>query len=144
MELAKNKMKKKAIIISIKGSKLTNKEKQLFLLENPWGLILFKRNITSLIQIKRLIQNVRKLTKDNCFPILIDEEGAAVSRLKNIINHNTSANFFGKLYSINKQLSIKLYKEYLKSLSKSLKYIGVNIKKHGIRHVKSIVGNTIL
>jgi beta-N-acetylhexosaminidase len=127
LELAKNKMKKKAIIISIKGSKLTNKEKRLFLLENPWGLILFKRNITSLIQIKRLIQNVRKLTKDNCFPILIDEEGASVSRLKNIINHNTSANFFGKLYSINKQLSIKLYKEYLKSLSKNLKYIGVNI-----------------
>ena len=98
-------MKKKAIIISIRGSKLTNKEKLLFLHENPWGLILFKRNIISLNQIKLLIQNIRKLTKDNYFPILIDEEGSTVSRLKNIINHNISANYFGKLYSINKQLS---------------------------------------
>ena len=120
-------MKKKAIIISIRGSKLTNKEKLLFLHENPWGLILFKRNIISLNQIKLLIQNIRKLTKDNYFPILIDEEGSTVSRLKNIINHNISANYFGKLYSINKQLSIKLYKEYLNSLCKNLKYIGVNI-----------------
>ena len=43
-------MKKKAIIISIKGLKLTNKEKLLLANENPWGLILFKRNIKSLIK----------------------------------------------------------------------------------------------
>ena len=45
-------MKKKAIIISIKGLKLTSKEKLLLSKEKPWGLILFKRNIKSLIQIK--------------------------------------------------------------------------------------------
>ena len=38
-------MKKKAIIISIKGLKLTKKERNLILKEKPWGLILFKRNI---------------------------------------------------------------------------------------------------
>ena len=40
-------MKKKAIIISIKGTKLSNKEKILLSKEKPWGLILFKRNIKS-------------------------------------------------------------------------------------------------
>ena len=49
-----NKMKKKAIIISIKGFRLTNREKLLFLNENPWGLILFTRNIKSLRQIETL------------------------------------------------------------------------------------------
>ena len=44
-------MKKKAIIISVKGFSLTQKEKLLFLKEKPWGLILFKRNIKSLDQI---------------------------------------------------------------------------------------------
>ena len=120
-------MKKKAIIVSIKGSKLTNKEKLLLLNENPWGLILFKRNIKSLNQIKLLINNIKKFTKDKNFPILIDEEGSTVSRLKNIINHNISANFFGNLYQINKQLGIKLYKQYLISLCKKLKNIGINI-----------------
>ena len=36
---------KKAIIISIKGYKLSKKEKTLLSKEKPWGLILFKRNI---------------------------------------------------------------------------------------------------
>ena len=45
-------MKKKAIIISIKGIKLTPKEKLLLDKEKLWGLILFKRNIKSYDQIK--------------------------------------------------------------------------------------------
>ena len=79
-------MKRKAIIISIKGLKLSKKEKTLLSIENPWGLILFKRNIKSLIQIKSLIKNIKELTKDKNFPILIDEEGSTVSRLSKIIN----------------------------------------------------------
>ena len=84
-------MKKKAIIISIKGYKLTNNEKKLLKYENPWGLILFKRNIKSFIQIKKLIKNIRKFSKNSKFPIMIDEEGKTVSRLSNIINHKLYA-----------------------------------------------------
>ena len=57
-------MKKKAIIISIKGINLTKQEKLLLSKEKPWGLILFRRNINSLIQIKNLIKNIRKYTRD--------------------------------------------------------------------------------
>ena len=120
-------MKKKAIIVSIKGFSLTDKEKLLFLEEKPWGLILFKRNIKSVDQIKFLIKKTRKLTKDKNLPILIDEEGATVSRLRNIINHNISASNFGKLYEINDKSCIKIYKNYLNSLCKILKNIGINI-----------------
>ena len=120
-------MKKKAIIISIRGSILTNKEKLLLSKEKPWGLILFKRNIKSLSQIKSLIKKIKKLTKDSNFPILIDEEGSTVSRLKNVIYHNFYANFFGNLYSIDKSLSINLYKKYINSLCKILRNIGINI-----------------
>ena len=56
-------MRKKAIIVSIKGFKLSKNEKRLFSKEKPWGLILFKRNIKSLNQIKKLIINIKKLTK---------------------------------------------------------------------------------
>jgi beta-N-acetylhexosaminidase len=120
-------MKKKAIILSIKGAKLSNKEKLLLAKEKPWGIILFKRNITSLNQLKLLIKKIKKTTKDNNFPILIDEEGSIVSRLKKFINHNINANFFGKLYLINKRLSVQLYKNYLNSLCKNLKDLGINI-----------------
>ena len=66
-------MKKKAIIISIKGYQLTLKEKNLLTLEKPWGLILFKRNVKSLEQITKLIKKIRKIAKDKKFPIMIDE-----------------------------------------------------------------------
>ena len=46
-------MRKKAIIISLKGYKLSKKEKLLISKEKPWGLILFKRNIKSLDQVKK-------------------------------------------------------------------------------------------
>ena len=62
-------MKKKAIIISIQGTSLTKKEKFLLSNEKPWGLILFKRNIKTFNQIKNLISDVKKLTKDDKFPI---------------------------------------------------------------------------
>ena len=112
-------MKKKAIIISIKGYKLSNKEKLLLSKEKPWGIILFKRNIISFYQLQKLIIDIKKMTKDKKFPVLIDEEGSSVSRLRNIFNHNIDANYFGNLYEIDKKVALKLYTNYLEALCKS-------------------------
>ena len=139
-------MKKKAIIISIKGQKLSKREKQLLFNEKPWGLILFKRNIKSLQQIKNLIKEIKKLTKDLNFPILVDEEGVTVSRLKNIINHRIDVNYFGDLYKIDKKIATILYKNYLASLCNHLKSIGININTIPVLDVlrnntSKIIGN---
>ena len=120
-------MKKKAIIISIKGLKLSKKEKILLSKEKPWGLILFKRNIISFDQIKKLVIEIKKITKDKKFPIMVDEEGLSVSRLSNIIHHNIKANYFGSLYKINSNVAQILYEHYLDSLCLNLKEIGINI-----------------
>jgi beta-N-acetylhexosaminidase len=120
-------MKKKAIIISIKGLQLSKKEKVLLSKENPWGLILFKRNIKSVYQIQKLIKDIKKCTKDKKFPILIDEEGMKVSRLVDILSHKVNANFFGSLYKKDKKTATSIYKIYLRSLCNNLKKIGINI-----------------
>ena len=138
-------MKKKAIIISIKGYKLSRKEKILLSKEKPWGLILFKRNIKSLNQIQRLIKDIKRLVRDKKFPILIDEEGLKVSRLSNILNHNLNANFFGSLFKIDKNIAISLYKMYLSLLNAILKRIGINVNTIPVLDVKrknthSIIG----
>ena len=83
-------MKLKALIVSIKGTKLTKREKILLKKERPWGIILFKRNLKSFTQIRNLTNQIKKITKNRKFPIMIDEEGSSVSRLKEIINHNFS------------------------------------------------------
>ena len=116
-------MKKKAIIISIKGHKLLKKEKNLLRNEYPWGLILFKRNIKSLVQLKNLIKKIRKLTKDSQFPIMIDEEGRSVSRLSELITHDFSQKFFGDIYKSQPRISVAIYKTYINNLCKILNLI---------------------
>ena len=120
-------MKKKAIIISIKSYKLSIREKNLLATIRPWGLILFKRNIKSLNQIKKLIFNIRKITKDSKFPIMIDEEGKTVTRLIKIIKHEVSQKLFGDLYKSNPKVGEKVYINYINNLCKYLKNIGINI-----------------
>ena len=120
-------MKKKAIIISIKGYQLTLKEKNLLAFEKPWGLILFKRNVKSLVQIKKLIKKIRKITKDKKFPIMIDEEGGKVSRLNKIMNHSVTQKKFGELYETDSKLALTIYKNYINNLTKFLKNVGINI-----------------
>ena len=120
-------MKKKAIIISIKGYYLSTKEKMLIKNEKPWGLILFKRNIKSLRQVIELIKKIRKFSKDSKFPIMIDEEGETVSRLSKIINHNFSQKLFGDMYKDNPKVALIVYKNYINNLTVLLKKIGINI-----------------
>ena len=119
-------MRQKAIIISIKGTKLSRREKNLISEEKPWGIILFKRNLKSFNQIRKLTSQIKILTKNRKFPIIIDEEGGKVSRLSKIINHKISAKIFGDLYRINKKFCFKLYKHYIDSICKILKKLGIN------------------
>ncbi len=120
-------MKCKALIISIKGTKLSKKERVLISREKPWGVILFKRNLKTVNQIKKLTSTIKSITKNNNFPILIDEEGQNVSRLRNIINHNINSESFGKIFKDNKDFCKSVYKHYIFSISKILKELGINI-----------------
>ncbi len=120
-------MKLKPLIVSIKGIKLTKKEKILLKKEKPWGIILFKRNLKTFTQIKDLIIQIKAFSKNKNFPIIIDEEGSSVSRLKGLINHDISSNFFGNLYKKDKFFSLKILKLYISSLSSILKNLGFNI-----------------
>ena len=120
-------MKLKPLIVSIKGIKLTKKEKILLKKEKPWGVILFKRNLKTFTQIKDLIIQIKAFSKNKNFPVIIDEEGLNVSRLKGLINHNISSNFFGSLYKKDKFFSLRILKLYISSLSSILKDLGFNI-----------------
>ncbi len=120
-------MKKKAIIISLKGKFLSKKEKILLNSEKPWGVILFKRNIFSLKQTQNLIKEIKKYSNNRKFPILIDEEGSTVSRLINILSHKLNAKYFGNIYEKDKKSAVFIYRNYIKSLCKILKKIGFNV-----------------
>ncbi len=119
---------RKAAIISIAGYKLTKNEIKLLKVEKPWGVILFKRNIFSFEQTKKLTKDIRKCFNDEFYPILIDEEGGKVSRLSNLFSTKEfSQNFFGNIYENDKKKGILIYKYYLETISNILNEMGINI-----------------
>ena len=49
-------------------------------------MILFTRNIKNIKQTFKLTSSIKRIFNDKKYPILIDQEGGRVNRLKNIIS----------------------------------------------------------
>lgn len=64
------------------GAVLTAAERDFFRDARPWGFILFGRNVESPDQIRALVAALRETLGDAAAPVLIDQEGGRVSRLK--------------------------------------------------------------
>ncbi len=70
----------RAFITGLSGPSLTAAERQFTQEADPWGLILFKRNVTTPDALRRLIGDFRDAVGRHA-PILIDQEGGRVQRL---------------------------------------------------------------
>jgi len=71
----------KAAIFSVKGAVLSDDEAALFRESNPLGFILFARNCENPTQLKTLVNSLKETLGRDC-PIMIDQEGGRVQRLK--------------------------------------------------------------
>jgi len=119
---------RRSFITGIKSTTLSVKEKRFLQQYKPWGVILFSRNILSLKQAKKLTDQIKKIFKDKNYPILIDQEGGRVNRLKKIFNADLlTGELFGKLYLKDKKKFYNYYKIFIKQTSLLLKLIGANI-----------------
>src|SRR4051794_33326636 len=70
-----------AFITGLAGPPLPQDEWQFLRETQPWGFILFKRNIQSPAQVAELVRECRAALKDSGAPVLIDQEGGRVQRL---------------------------------------------------------------
>ena len=119
---------RRSLIVGIKSTKLSNKEKIYLRKYKPWGVILFTRNIKNIKQSLKLTTSIRRIFNDQKYPILIDQEGGRVNRLKNIISFdNLTSELFGKKYKKNNKEFKFFYKLFIDKTSYLLKLIGVNI-----------------
>ncbi len=119
---------RRSFIVGIKSTKLLLKEIEFIKKYKPWGIILFSRNIINIKQAKKLTLSIRKIFKDSKYPILIDQEGGRVNRLKNIISFsNLTSEFFGKKFISKPNEFIFFYNLFIDKTSYLLKLIGVNI-----------------
>lgn len=72
----------KAFIAGCEGHVLSAQERDFFRAEQPWGFILFGRNIAEPDQVKALTDSLRDCAGRADTPILIDQEGGRVRRLR--------------------------------------------------------------
>ncbi len=72
----------KPVVIGVAGTSLTDAEQELIAVQNPFGLILFRRNCVDPAQVQKLTSDFRALVQRGDAPVLIDEEGGRVARLR--------------------------------------------------------------
>jgi beta-N-acetylhexosaminidase len=73
----------KAVILGVGGLELTVEERALYSDVQPWGFILFGRNIGEANQIADLVASLRDTVHGNRHaPVLIDQEGGRVQRIR--------------------------------------------------------------
>ena len=68
-------------IFGCAGTALAAEERDFFRDIQPWGFILFGRNVADPDQIRRLVADLRETVGDSSAPVLIDQEGGRVARL---------------------------------------------------------------
>ena len=71
----------KALITDVTGLSLTPQEREFLRDADPWGFILFKRNIGTPEQVRALVESMRETVGRADAPVLIDQEGGRVQRL---------------------------------------------------------------
>lgn len=69
-------------IFGIQGQSLTASERDFFKDSQPFGFILFGRNVAQRDQLRALTDDLRSLTGRDQLPILIDQEGGRVARMQ--------------------------------------------------------------
>lgn len=71
-----------AAILGCGGTALTTEEMDFFRVADPVGLILFQRNCETPNQVRQLVDDFRRAVDREDAPVLIDQEGGRVARLR--------------------------------------------------------------
>jgi beta-N-acetylhexosaminidase len=74
-------MTARAFITGVSGIALTSDERSFLREAEPWGLIVFKRNIQAPEQLRGLVAGFRDAVGRADAPVLVDQEGGRVQRL---------------------------------------------------------------
>jgi beta-N-acetylhexosaminidase len=120
--------KHKALILSMKGERLLEEERELFAREKPLGFILFSRNIKNKAQVKDLVKELRDAVDNEDAPIFLDQEGGRVARLKEPLwYHPLPAATFGKIAEQNLELAKEACKLNAQLIAYDMINLGINI-----------------
>ena len=118
----------RAAIYGPEGIALTDDERHFFHDAQPAGFILFKRNCENQDQLLRLTDSLRELTGRDDLPILIDQEGGRVARMRPPEwPAFPAAEKFANLYRAAPSSAIEAVRANARALALMLRSCGINV-----------------
>ncbi|WP_291685789.1 beta-N-acetylhexosaminidase [Bradyrhizobium sp.] len=121
-------MSTRAFITGVSGTELNAAEREFIRAQQPWGFILFKRNIDTPAQVTRLVADLRKELGEPDAPVLIDQEGGRVQRLgpPHWPAYPAGA-LFGRLYDIDRALGLAGARLSARLIAADLGALGITV-----------------
>ena len=117
-----------AAIYGFEGLALTEDERRFFRDAEPAGFILFRRNIENPEQLLRLTDSLRELTGRDDVPILVDQEGGRVARMRPPEwPAFPAAEKFADLYQVAPSSAIEAARSNARALGLMLRAVGINV-----------------
>ncbi len=115
-----------AAIFGCEGARLTERERALYREADPLGFILFQRNCESPDQIRALTSEMREAVGRNA-PVLIDQEGGRVRRLKppHWPDHPSAARI-GRLAETSLETAVKAANLHARAIAAMLAPLGID------------------
>lgn len=118
----------KAMILGCAGAELSAEEIALYRDQQPWGFILFARNLKDEAQIRNLVQSMRDAVGRQDAPVLIDQEGGRVQRIRAPMAENyPSGSVLGALFEQDKARGLRAAWLMSRLHAFDLTKLGINI-----------------
>ena len=134
-----------AAIYGLSGPELTAEERAFFRDADAAGYILFKRNCADQTQLLRLTDALRDLAGRDQLPILIDQEGGRVARMKPPEWPSfPAAEVFAQLYQAAPSSAIEAARSNARAIALTLKSCGINVNCLPLLDVRQEGANDII
>jgi len=126
--LSENSRRVSPTIFGLKGTAFSDEEAGFFHAARPWGVILFARNIESRDQLRQLTGSLRDASGNPHLPILIDQEGGRVARLRPpLVRDYPAAGVYRTRYAQDPEAALKAARLGGYLLAADLHDMGINV-----------------
>jgi beta-N-acetylhexosaminidase len=134
-----------ACILGCGGTRLGAEERALFEKAAPFGLILFARNVDNPGQVRALVTEFRRIVGRANAPVLIDQEGGRVQRLKPPHwSDFPAAARYGELYAHDPAKGVAAARLGGRLIAGELTALGINVDCLPVADVRRPEGHSVI
>ncbi len=119
-----------AFVSGCSGLELTTEERRFFRDSQPWGLIVFRRNIDTPDRLRGLVGEFREIVGRRNAPVLVDQEGGRVQRMgppSNYWRRYPAARRFGDIFATDPVRGARLTRTLARLMAADLHEVGINV-----------------